>query len=441
MNQLDNQNQTNNDQKSNLFKQYLFFWSGQLFSLLGSSIVSFVLILWISFETNSELMLGLASIVSFGPFLIIGPFAGVITDRMNRKLIIISADASIAISTLAAILLFYTGYMNLIWFFIIIAVRGIGDVFHYTTVNAMMPTMVPQKHLSRMNGINFLSNGVIRIIGPVIAAALLGIWPTQPGHLLWADIITFGMALIPIILITIPAVSSTLQKGERISFVKDFKEAILSIKGIKGMLGFMFMFMVVNFFFTPFSTLLPLFVVKTHVGTEASYAIVVAFLQAGTVIGGLVMTFFKGFKKKALSSYIALVWIFAVLCTLYLVPIGTYWLIGFIMFLVTLVLPIINVSTITAFQTIIPKEKLGRTMSVLGTMSSAIQPIAMLLSGVIGEYTEIPIVFLSSGLIGLFLCSAIWFLTKAPKVDETLSMTSEDQLLQPLESLPEAIDS
>jgi len=441
MNQTENYISTNNEQKSILFKQYLFFWGGQLFSLLGSSIVSFVLILWISFETSSELMLGLASIVSFGPFLIIGPFAGVITDRLNRKMIIIIADATIAITTLAAILLFYTNNMNLILFFIIIAIRGIGDVFHYTTVNAMMPTMVPQKHLSRMNGINFLSNGVIRIIGPVIAAALLGIWPTQPGHLLWADIITFGIALIPVIIISIPAVSSALQKGEKITFVRDFKEAIISIRGIKGMIGLLFMFMIVNFFFTPFSTLLPLFIVKTHAGTETSYAIVVAFLQAGTVLGGLFMTFFKGFKKKALSSYIALVWVFSVLCTLYLIPVGTYWLIGFIMFLVALVLPMINVSMITAIQMIIPKEKLGRTMSVIGTLSSAIQPIAMLLSGIIGEYTAIPIVFLSSGLIGLFLCSAMWFLTKAPKLDETLIKSLEDQTFQPLESLPEAADS
>jgi hypothetical protein len=65
----------------------------------------------------------------------------------------------------------------------------------------------------------------------------------------------------------------------------------------------------------------------------------------------------------------------------------------------------------------------------------------MLLSGIIGEYTAIPLVFLSSGLIGLFLCTAIWFLTKAPKVDETLSLPSDDQLLKPVEVMPEAFDS
>ena len=98
---------TNNKEGNSLFKQYLFFWGGQLFSMLGSNIVQFVLILWISFEKESELMLGLASIVGFGPFLFLGPLAGVIVDRTNRKMVILIADATIAITTLAAIFLFY----------------------------------------------------------------------------------------------------------------------------------------------------------------------------------------------------------------------------------------------------------------------------------------------------------------------------------------------
>ncbi len=54
------------------FKQYIFFWGGQLFSRLGSTIVQFILVLWIAIETQSELILGVASIAAFGPFLILG---------------------------------------------------------------------------------------------------------------------------------------------------------------------------------------------------------------------------------------------------------------------------------------------------------------------------------------------------------------------------------
>ena len=45
-------------EEKNFFKQYLFFWGGQLFSRLGSTIVQFVLVLWIAIETQSELILG-----------------------------------------------------------------------------------------------------------------------------------------------------------------------------------------------------------------------------------------------------------------------------------------------------------------------------------------------------------------------------------------------
>ena len=73
--------------KKSLF-HYLFFWGGQQFSLLGSNIVQFVLIIWIVRVSQSELMVSLASLVAFGPMVIIGPFAGVFVDRWNRKLII-----------------------------------------------------------------------------------------------------------------------------------------------------------------------------------------------------------------------------------------------------------------------------------------------------------------------------------------------------------------
>ncbi len=318
--------------------------------------------------------------------------------------------------------------MSLLWFFLIIIIRGIGDVFHFTTLSALMPTMVPQKHLSRMNGINYLANGAISVIGPAVAGGLLAVW--READLLWADIVTFVIALIPLFFISIPKVATTLKKGAKFSFFADFKDGIRTIFNIKGMIPLLIMFMGINFFFTPISTLLPLFVTKTHAGLKTDYAIVIAFLQAGTLIGGLVMTFFKGFRKKGLSSYLAILWTFSIMSTLILVPSdleGRFWIIGGILFLSVVVLPLVNVSLITAFQMIVPKENLGRTMSVLGTISSSITPIAMLLSGVIGEYVPIGWVFLGTAVLGLVFSSLIWFLTKAPQIDDSISEVLEEQ--------------
>ncbi|MCG3225875.1 MAG: MFS transporter, partial [Candidatus Heimdallarchaeota archaeon] len=80
-------------------KNYFLFFSGQQISLLGSTVVQFVLIWWITLETGSELILGLASLAGFGPMVILSPIAGTIADRINRKLVIITADTLIAIIT------------------------------------------------------------------------------------------------------------------------------------------------------------------------------------------------------------------------------------------------------------------------------------------------------------------------------------------------------
>ncbi len=399
-----------------------------MFSRLGSTIVQFVLVLWIAIETQSELILGLASIAAFGPFLILAPIAGVLVDRINRKAIIIIADASIAITTLAAIYLFYADSMSLLWYFFIIIIRGIGNGFHFTTLNALMPTMVPQKHLSRMNGINYIATGAINVIGPAVAGGLLTVW--READLLWIDIVTFVIAMVPLIFISIPKVATTLKKGAKFSFFADFKDGINTILNIKGMIPFLVMFMAITFFVTPISTLLPLFVTKTHAGLKTDYAIVIAFLQAGMLIGGIVMSFFKGFKKKGLSSYIAIVWTFSIISTLILVPTdieGRFWIIGGILFISVIVLPLLNVSMMTVFQTIVPKESLGRTMSVIGVFTTSITPIAMLLAGIIGEYVPIGWVFLGTSVLGLMISSAIWFLTKAPQIDQSTSEILEKQ--------------
>ncbi|MHA2009800.1 MAG: hypothetical protein ACW980_21015 [Promethearchaeota archaeon] len=63
------------------FKSYLFFWSGQLFSLMGSLIVQFVITWWVTEITGSPTFLSLGMFLYFLPMIVITPIAGVIADR------------------------------------------------------------------------------------------------------------------------------------------------------------------------------------------------------------------------------------------------------------------------------------------------------------------------------------------------------------------------
>ena len=92
------------------FASYIIFWLGQIISLLGSTIVQFVIIWWITLETGSALYLALASLAGLGPSIVLAPVAGAIVDRTNRKILIGTVDFLQAFVTIGAIVLFWAGH-------------------------------------------------------------------------------------------------------------------------------------------------------------------------------------------------------------------------------------------------------------------------------------------------------------------------------------------
>ncbi|KAA6310217.1 MFS transporter DHA3 family macrolide efflux protein, partial [termite gut metagenome] len=86
---------------NNWKKAFAIIWTGQLFSILSSSIVGFALILWLSIETKSAEVLAMGTLAFLLPQSLLGLISGVFVDRWNRKLTMILADSFIALCTLA----------------------------------------------------------------------------------------------------------------------------------------------------------------------------------------------------------------------------------------------------------------------------------------------------------------------------------------------------
>lgn len=92
---------------NNWKKKFIIIWSGQLFSILSSSIAQFAIVLWISLETGSAEVLSFATIAALLPQVVLGPFAGVFVDRWSRKWTMILADSFVALCSSIIALLFY----------------------------------------------------------------------------------------------------------------------------------------------------------------------------------------------------------------------------------------------------------------------------------------------------------------------------------------------
>jgi len=416
------------------FRSYLAFWIGQLVSLFGSSVAQFVIVWWVMLETESPLYLGLASLVGFAPMIIVSPFAGVFVDRWNRRVLIGIVDFLQAIATIMLILLFSTGFASVWQVLVLLALRGVFQAFHNPAVSAIVPLMVPKDKLSRMNGLNFLLNGVVTLVGPIIAALLLESW--EIGEILWIDAATFIVALLPLLVVRFPSIRRRQGAGKSQNpFERELLEGFSFIKNARGLLPFTMLATVLNFLLTPIGTLMPYYVKYEHFGAASDLAFILAFFQGGILAGGVLMSLIKGFQKKMIAITISVYIIFLGYAFLALTPTGLFWFMAISGLVAAVCIPIANVSIQTILQTVVPPEMYGRVSSFVGALASAASPLGMILSGAIVELTGTSILFLGCSTSGILVTTISWFFTDMRYVEETKYV--EDTI----DTTPESMDT
>ena len=395
------------------FRDYLYFWVGQLVSVFGSSISQFVIIWWITLETQSALYLSLSSFLGFVPTVVLSPFAGVLADRWSRKALIALADLLQAVATVILILMFWWGGVSIWQVLVILTFRGVMQAFHYPASSAITPLMVPKEKLSRMNGLNYLLNGAVAMIGPIAAAFLLEVWAIH--QILWIDAITFVIAAVPLLLIAIPSIRL---KHEKSTFKEDFLEGLSFVRSAKGFLTLLVLATGLNFLLTPLSTLFPYFVKFDHFGDAPQLAFVGAFFQGGIIAGGLLMSVFSGFKNRMAVITLSIYVTFAGYVFVALTPTGLFWFMAVSALVMSFCLPIANVLLQTIVQTVVPLKMQGRVGSVMGAIASAATPVGMIISGPIAAFAGTANLFLGCAALGAVLLTVSWFFTDVRFVEK-----------------------
>ena len=409
------------------FRSYILFWLGQLVSLLGSSIAGFVIIWWITLQTESAVYLSIASLVGFAPIVILSPIAGVLADRWNRKGLIATADLLQALTTVALIFLFWSNVVSIWIILVLLGLRGVFQAFHMPTVSAIVPTMIPKEKLSRMNGLNFLFTGAVNLVGPIVAALLLEFWSIS--QILWIDAVTFLIAIVPLLYISIPSVR---KKQEQTSFRREFGEGLAFVRNARGFLPLIILSTALNFLITPLDTLLPYFVRFDHFGGVEDLAFVFAFVQGGMLAGGLLMSVIKGFKKKRMIVMALFIYVFfLVYAFAALTPTGLFWFMAIGGFIMLFCIPVINVLYMTIIQTVAPMEMQGRVNSVDMALSNAARPFGMIISGPIAESIGTANLFLGCALSGILIFTFSWLFTDIRHVEKMEEASTEVQMERP----------
>lgn len=188
---------------NNWKKQFITIYLGQAFSILGSAAVQFAVIWWLTIQTESAITLTIASIVSFLPNMLIGPFAGVWIDRYNRRRVIIAADGLVALSSVILGAAFLIMQSPPVWFiYMILFLRGVGNTFHAPAMQAAIPTLVPADMLTKAGGWGNMIQSVSTMLGPVLGAALMAFM--HISAIMLVDILGAVFAIICLMFVKIP---------------------------------------------------------------------------------------------------------------------------------------------------------------------------------------------------------------------------------------------
>ncbi|MFX0010396.1 MAG: MFS transporter [Candidatus Hermodarchaeota archaeon] len=392
------------------FRHYLYFMAGQQFSILGSGIIGFVITWWITVETQSVFYLSLATFLIFLPQVIVAPFAGVLSDRLNRKTIIFAVDSMQALLTFGLFLIFLTGFTQIAMILIIHTMRNILFAFQVPTVYAILPSMVPKENISRMNGANFLFNGLIYMVGPILSALLLEFFPITSIFLI--DVVTFLIAVIPLLLIKIPFTAKEIRAVEKKSFMREFKDGFIIVKAIPGLFAMIIFAMIFNFIFRPYGVLWSYFINVIHHGTAFHLAFLFGSMQVGNILGSLITSIKKEWKNKIKINLVGEMILFVCYLLIVLAPYQQFYIMMIGGFLGAIIFPITVATYLTILQTVVPSDKIGRVMAIDHTISMAIAPIGALLVWPLADLMGVVNLLIVSAIIGIVNPIILWFFTK-----------------------------
>ena len=374
-------------------KQFAIIYAGQAFSLLGSAAVQFAVIWWLTVQTGSAITLTVASIISFLPNLLLGPFAGVWIDRYNRGKVMIAADGLVALSSVILGAAFLIMDIPPVWFiYTVLFLRGLGNTFHSPAIQSAIPLLVPAEMLTKAGGWGNLVSSISNMLGPVLGAALMGVFSI--ASIMLVDISGAIFAIVCLLFVKIPDVP---QSAEKPNFCEDFRQGISAMKKNKPLMAVLPSYLLATIIYMPLGALFPLFVYNYFGGNAWHNSVVEFVFASGLLVSSLIMGVWGGLRKRFLMISLAIglqgtdilvsgalpqsgLWAFVV-CAFFMAAAGT----------------IFNVPYMAYIQESTPPEVMGKVFSLLMTAMTVAMPIGLLVAGPAVEAVGVDTWFFWSG--------------------------------------------
>lgn len=395
--------------RNSVYINMTIFLVGKLVSLFGARIMNFAIGLYVLRTTGSGMSFALTMIVSTIPAIILSPFAGVLADRVSRKMVVVVTDVLCGVLLIIVYPLSMRIGLSFNLVLITVFFLSILNTFFNITMETSIPNIVDEKRLTKINSYSSSITSLASIVGPVLGGFIYGFFPIE-RFLLIAGISFIASAVSEIFINfnfnDAPAIDRTREK-----VLIEIKSALNYVK-TKKVISLILIFAVfVNFVFSSYITSLP-HIINIQLGLSSEqYGLIQSAFAIGSLIFSLIYSLLPE-RKNGYKYVIYSLMIISALMMLTGIPTLQIFesafkaslLIYFIIinFSVGGALVFLNLPTFILMQRETSDEYRGRVNGLLGTASLSIQPMGMVLGGLFLDYI--------SGFALVFICGLLFLI-------------------------------
>ncbi len=357
------------------YRDYRLLWIGAVLSNSGTWMAN-VAVAWYVLElTRSPFWVSFVTFISFLPT-VLSPIGGVYTDRLDRKSILLYAQAFMMVDAVALTVLAWTGRANLFAVMALIFGQGIGFALNGPAWMALVPSLVPPEAMVNAIALNSAQFNLARVIGPAIT-----------GPLIAASGVTLVFGINAVSFLAVLAALAAMKRSPVPDQAgRTVKELLLGgfayTWGHRPIRLLIAVVAVISFFAAPMTSLLPVFTSEVYGRGAAGYGALAAALGVGSVLGALALGR-VGDRAAPRSIALVLVGVAALMVLFAAIPVyaaGAGLLLlygGAFLFIVA--------ATNSAIQLQVEEKVRGRVLSIWMFAFGACFPAGSLLAGLAAE--------------------------------------------------------
>lgn len=365
-------------------RDFRFLWFGSFF-LTATMWLQQLTVGWMVYDmTNSSVLLGAVSAMRAVPSLLCAPIAGALTDRVDRRKLMMTTQAVMLVNVIIIAVLSGTGIVQVWHVFVFSLVAGIAWTFNNPSRQSLVPTLVPKEDLLNAYSLNAAAFQTSAVIGPALGGFMIA-WFGVTGNFLLQAATVVGV----IAMVNMMRIPERAGPPKSVSIRMDIAEGMNYVRRDHVVLGLLLVGTIPAFLSQPVRFLMPIFAKDIlDVGSQG-----LGFLMASSGVGALTAAFFLAsavnikFKGKLM---------FAALTTTGLALIAfsqSHW------FAFSMVVQLfMGVGEITYFsannavlQTIIPDNMRGRVTS-LQMLNQGLAPLGTMVAGTLTAVIGAPTV-------------------------------------------------